>query len=53
MSIIFRMCSKGEGEYRSTLVMTTDPHSIAALTVVLLARTPRSKNAAKNVVSCR
>jgi hypothetical protein len=34
-------------------VITTAPQLIATDTVVLFARTPRSKNAAKNVVSSR
>ena len=40
-------------EYRVGADPDQYPQLIAALTVVLLARTPRSKNAAKNVVVCR
>src|SRR5262249_20245441 len=50
MSMTLSRWTKAGGEKPSRFVTTTARQLMAALTVVLLARTPRSKNAAKNVL---
>jgi len=47
MSSTLAMCESPAGECSSRLVITVQPHSMAAFTVVLLARSPFSKNAAR------
>ncbi len=49
----FFRCTRPFGECSSRFVITAQPTSIAAFTVVLFARSPFSKNAARKVQSTR